>query len=130
VILVDTSVWIDLLGRRPRWRPGEDTLAQMAVCPPILQEVLQGVRAPAAVERLTRELRALPCVGDPLVLEAFLEAGEIYRAGRGRGLTIRSSVDCLIASIALRERLPVFHYDRDFDAIAKFTGLRVVHALG
>ena len=129
MILVDTSVWVDLLGRRPRWRPSQDALAQMAVCHPILQEILQGVREPAAVARLTRDLLALPCVGDPLEREVFLEAAEIYRAGRNRGLTIRSSADCLIAAIALRARMPIFHRDRDFDAIAKFTELRVLHQL-
>ncbi len=38
--------------------------------------------------------------------------------------TIRSSTDCLIAAIAIRNGVPVWHRDRDYDVIAKFTALR------
>jgi predicted nucleic acid-binding protein len=50
----------------------------------------------------------------------------MYRSGRRRGLTIRSSADCLIAAIAIENRVPVWHKDRDFAAIATFTDLAVV----
>jgi predicted nucleic acid-binding protein len=40
------------------------------------------------------------------------------------GVTIRSSVDCLIAACAIRNGLPILHSDRDFDAIARFTPLQ------
>ena len=66
---------------------------------------------------------ALPRVSDPLPLRLFLEAAEIYRQGRRKGYTIRSSVDCLIAAIAIDNRIPVWHKDRDFDLIARYTSL-------
>jgi len=54
----------------------------------------------------------------------FLEAAELFRQGRRRGYTIRSSVDCLIAAVAIHNRVPVWHQDRDFTAIARYTSLR------
>lgn len=126
MILVDTSIWVELLGRKGAARPAFDTFAQMATCPPVIQEVLQGIREPAAYARVRAGMLALPCVGAPVERETYVEAAELYRSGRRAGLTIRSSWDCLIAAIALRAQLPVWHRDRDFDAIASFTDLRVV----
>jgi predicted nucleic acid-binding protein len=48
-----------------------------------------------------------------------------FRFGRKKGYTIRSSVDCLIAAIAIRENISIWHHDRDFDVLAKFTKLQV-----
>jgi predicted nucleic acid-binding protein len=47
------------------------------------------------------------------------------RTARRAGLTVRSSVDCLIAAAALRNDLEVLHRDRDFDALSRVSGLRV-----
>ncbi len=59
-----------------------------------------------------------------LPMETFLAAAEIYRQGHRKGYTIRSSMDCLIAAIALDHKLPVWHKDRDFENIACFTSLQ------
>lgn len=64
-------------------------------------------------------------LSDPVPFELYLEAAEIYRLGRRKGITIRSSNDCLIAAIAIKNRVPVWHFDRDFDSIARFTALEV-----
>jgi len=53
-----------------------------------------------------------------------LQRSRNYRTGRALGVTIRSSVDCLIAACAIRNGLPILHSDRDFDAIARFTPLQ------
>jgi predicted nucleic acid-binding protein len=71
---------------------------------------------------------AVPVLSDPIPLELFLSAVDIYRQGRRRGLTIRSSVDCLIAAIAIENRVPVWHRDRDFAAIARYTALETFNA--
>jgi hypothetical protein len=55
----------------------------------------------------------------------FIEAAELYRSARRQGLTVRSSVDCLIAACALRHDLPVLQADRDFGLISKVAPLRV-----
>ena len=53
------------------------------------------------------------------------DAASIYRACRRIGHTVRSTNDCLIAAIAIRNDVPVLHRDRDYDVIAQITGLRV-----
>jgi len=63
-------------------------------------------------------------LSDPLPLALFRSAAEIYRLGRVKGHTIRSSIDCLIAAVAIENDVPVWHKDRDFDLIARYTGLR------
>ena len=121
MILVDTSVWIELFAGRVRARP--DDFLSMATCGPVLQEVLQGLRPGRQARQIRWQLLALPRLGDPLSVDLFLEAADLYAASRRRGIAIRSAVDCLIASIAIRCETPVWHCDRDFDRIAAFSTL-------
>jgi hypothetical protein len=69
-------------------------------------------------------LLALPVLSDPLPIALFESAAEIFRLGRAKGYTIRASTDCLIAAIAIENGVPVWHKDRDFEAIARYTSLR------
>ncbi len=121
MILVDTSVWIELLAGRVQ--ASREDLLRMATCGPIIQEVLQGLRPGRREQQIRWQLLGLPRVGDPLTLDLFLEAADLYAASRRRGIAIRSSVDCLIASIAIRHRMPVWHLDRDFGQLAAFSPL-------
>jgi predicted nucleic acid-binding protein len=100
--------------------------SSFAICGPVLQEVVQGLDESTAARDVRTAMLALPRVGDPLDLDLFLKAVEIYRSGRRRGLTIRSTVDCLIAAIAIEHNVRVWRKDRDFVAIASYTGLRVI----
>jgi hypothetical protein len=124
VILVDTSVWIELLGGRRDMR-GDDML-RFVTCGPVIQEVLQGLRESAASDAFREAFLALPRLSDPVPLDVFLDAAEIYRLGRRKGHTIRSAIDCLIAAVAIRNRTPVWHKDRDYAAIARYTSLQIV----
>src|SRR5262245_66670099 len=75
--------------------------------------------------RIARDaMLALPAVESPLGSDVVREAVGLYRTGRSRGLTIRSSTDCVIAACALRHDLEVVHRDRDFAAIARVSPLR------
>jgi predicted nucleic acid-binding protein len=125
MILVDTSIWIDLLNARLRPSVSEEQLLQFATCPPIVQEVLQGLRPSPASAAFSDALLAIPRLSDPLPLDTFLEAAEIYRHGRRKAYTIRSSTACLIAAIAIANRVPVWHRDRDFTLIARYTALEI-----
>ena len=125
MILVDTSIWIDLLARGPRGALREEDLLSFATCGPIVQEMLQGLRPGTQSDAFLAAFRALPVLSDPTPVRLFLSAGEIYRQGRRRGITIRSSVDCLIAAVAIENSVPVWHRDRDFDAISRYTQLAV-----
>jgi predicted nucleic acid-binding protein len=57
-------------------------------------------------------------------VEVVEEAVGLYRVSRRRGLTVRSSVDCLIAACAVRNDLEVLHRDRDHTALARISSLR------
>ena len=124
MILVDTSVWIELLNGKLGVRISEEQLLNFATCGPVAQEVLQGLRISPGGEAFREMFLSLPFLSDPLPLDLFLSALEIYRLGRAKGHTIRASTDCLIAAIAIKNGATVWHRDRDYDAIAKFTALR------
>jgi predicted nucleic acid-binding protein len=126
LILVDTSVWIELLNSRVSvMPPGIDPL-HFVTCGPVAQEVLQGLKESAVSRRFVAAFAAIPCLGDPLRREMFERAAAIFRSGRQRGYTIRSSADCLIAAIAIEYGIPVWHRDRDYEGIARFTELKAI----
>ena len=127
MILADTSIWIELLnGRLAKEIAVDDLLLRLVTCGPIVQEVIQGLRAGPERDSFRLAFLAIPCLSDPLPLHRFLSAAEIYAQGRRRGYTIRASADCLIAAIAIENRIPVWHRDRDFAVIAKYTDLIAV----
>jgi hypothetical protein len=126
MILVDTSIWIEMLAKRARASAPESALLQFVTCGPVVQEVLQGLRPGPASDLLRDGILAIPRVCDPVPCDLYVAAADIYRQGRRKGLTIRSSTDCLIAAIAIRSGVPVWHRDRDYDAIAAFTDLQTV----
>lgn len=125
MVLVDTSVWIEVF-RRPTRFSLEQHVAfdDVVTCLPVVQEVLQGFRDGTAFARASNGMLALPIVDSPTGADVFLQAADLYRAARRAGLTIRSGVDCLIAASALRHHLEVLHHDRDYDTIAKISTLR------
>ena len=123
MILLDTSIWVSLLRQG---RPiSEEHLLRFVTCGPVVQEVLQGLRRGRAEQAFLTAFGALRCIGDPVPLRLYQEAAEIYRDGRSKGYTIRSSADCLIAAIAIDHGVPVWHRDRDFSRIAKYTRLEI-----
>ena len=125
MVLVDTSVWIEVFRRSPRVQlEAVVDFDEIVTCLPVIQEVLQGFTAEPAFLRARESMLAFPIVETPLGRDVWLQAVDLYRSGRRLGLTIRSSVDCLIAACAIRHQLEVLHHDRDFDAIARVSPLR------
>jgi hypothetical protein len=125
VILVDTSVWIEVFrARQPLDLEAVVDFDDVATCLPIVQEVLQGFRDEAAFRRAREAMLSLPLVESPLAADVFSQAVDLYRGARRGGLTVRSSVDCLIAACAIRHDLEILHRDRDFAAIAQISTLR------
>jgi hypothetical protein len=125
VVLVDTSVWIEVF-RKPA-RISFETLIDLddvVTCLPVIQEVLQGFRDERAFAIARESMHAFTIVDDPLTRHVFDRAVELYRSARRSGVTVRSSVDCLIAASAIRHGLEVLHRDRDYDEIAKISPLR------
>jgi predicted nucleic acid-binding protein len=126
VILVDTSIWVELLAGRMASAGPEEAVLRYATCGPVVQEVLQGLRAGPPSDVFREAFLTLPLLSDPIPLDIFTSAAEICRQGRRRGITIRSSTDCLIAAIAIRHAVPVWHRDRDYPAIATYTKLETI----
>ncbi|MGH2893555.1 MAG: PIN domain-containing protein [Solirubrobacteraceae bacterium] len=58
-------------------------------------------------------------------LEDFSLAAQLYRTARGHGITVRKTVDCLIAAPCVRASAPLLHADADFDRLASCTALRI-----
>jgi predicted nucleic acid-binding protein len=125
MILVDTSVWIAVFRAKSPVRI-EDAVEfeEIVTCLPVIQEVLQGFREERAFRTARDAMLALPIVESPMEESLFLEAAELYRSARRRGLMVRSSVDCLIAACALRHDLAVMHKDRDYEQIAEISPLK------
>jgi len=125
VILVDTSVWIEVFKKhKPLDLEALISFDDIATCLPVIQEVLQGFRDERPFAIAKESMFNLPVVESPLERSVFEEAVELYRAARRRGFTVRSSVDCVVAACALRHDLIVFHRDRDYGAIAKVSALQ------
>lgn len=85
------------------------------------------VHSPATDATAPNELaqpRALPIVESPLRQDVYLEAADLYRQGRRAGVTVRSSVDCLIAACAVHHGLTVLHHERDFEALTLVSPLQ------
>jgi hypothetical protein len=125
VILVDTSVWIEVFrARRPLDLERVLDFDEVVTCLPVIQEVLQGFRDERAYRRAREAMFSLPIVESPLGEDVFSDAVDLYRNARRTGRTVRSSVDCLIAACAIRHDLEVLHRDRDYAGIAEISALR------
>ncbi len=129
MILVDTSVWIELLNAGLGSRVSEQQILQFRTCGPVAQEVLQGLREELVGNTFRQAFMSVPLLGDPVNASTFSFAAQIYRLGRRKGYTIRSSIDCLIAAIAIENDVTVWHRDRDFATISTYTALRSTQRL-
>ena len=125
MILVDTSIWIEFFKKKSQTIIPIDLIPNLAVCPPVVQEVLQGIKDDATYLRIQRSLLSFRIAGATMDISYYQEAANIYRSARRRGITIRSSVDCLIAAIALRDKFQIWHQHRDFEEISRFTELKL-----
>lgn len=125
MILVDTSVWIEFFrARSPLDLEAVADFDEIVTCLPVIQEVLQGFANERAFRTARDSMLALPRVESPVSEAVVLEAVDLHRTARRVGLTVRSSVDCLIAACALRHDLEVMHRDRDYGALAEVAPLR------
>jgi predicted nucleic acid-binding protein len=128
VIVVDTSVWIDVLNARdtPQARRCIELLedgAPVALTDVIFTEVLQGFRSEREAERVEEYLRLFPVLRLES-LDDFALAARLYRQARRAGLTVRKTLDCLIAAPCVRRGVPILHADEDFDRLASCTSLK------
>jgi predicted nucleic acid-binding protein len=129
MMVLDSSVLIDYL--RGETTPGAERLAQIeeeqtpfAVPLVCFQEILQGARDEKEWNLLEEYLgtQRLLAPSDPR--KVHREAARIFFDARRRGLTIRSTVDCLIAALVLEAGAILLHDDSDFESIARIRPLK------
>jgi predicted nucleic acid-binding protein len=124
VILVDSSVWIDFFSANPG--PAGRELARMvedgesfALAGVVVTEILQGLtRDPEEIERFLAQWDLI----EPRGFQTYREAATIFRTGRAQGISL-TTIDVLVAAIALENGASVFTLDKDFSRISRFTGL-------
>ncbi len=127
MILVDSSVWIDFL-KSNRGRAGNElerlirSGAPLVLAGVIVTEVLQGLKRDVA--KVARLLAGWPLI-EPGGFATYAVAAGIFRQARQRGLTL-STVDALLASLAIEYQAALFTLDKDFERLA-FSGLRLHH---
>jgi predicted nucleic acid-binding protein len=93
----------------------------------IFQEVLQGAASEKEYLTLKRYLETQRFYHLNDSIESFAKAAKIYLDCRKKGITIRSTIDCLIAQTALENDLFLLHEDNDFDLMAKVIPLKFFH---
>ena len=130
MIFIDSSVWIDYFNGRPFRQVqlldellGRETLVIGDI---VLAEVLQGFRSDGHY-RIARELLTSLAIRNVLDTEIALQSARNFRRLRKRGITVRKTIDSIIATYCMVNRLFLLHSDRDFDPFEKYLGLRVVH---
>lgn len=125
--IVDSSVWIDYFNGVHT--PTTDRLdlalgrQELGIGDLILCEVLQGFRQDREFERAQRALLTFPVFtlgGATLAVQSARN----YRLLRQRGITIRKTVDCLIATFVIENDYTLLYQDRDFDPFVIHLGLQ------
>ncbi len=129
MILVDTSIWIDFFHHNSEKAyviklKEMMSYEEIAICDVILMEILQGIRDEKQHQLIKDYLLYLPCL--EINQTTYLTAAQIYRDLRIRGITIRKSIDCIIAAVALQHQCELLHNDRDFEMIAKHFPLQLI----
>lgn len=129
MVIVDATVWIDYLRGEENletlWLERHLTQQPIGLTDLTLCEVLQGVRGSEFSYICDDLLRFhLFSTGG---LELAIAAARNYVSLRERGLTVRKTIDCIVATFCLVAGHELLHRDRDFDAFERVLGLRVIH---
>jgi predicted nucleic acid-binding protein len=122
MILVDTSVLIDFL--KDIKNPATDKFTEIidlnipfGITSHIYQELLQGASSQKDFDVLKKYLDTFTFFSPLDKKDSYAQAANIYFHCRKKGITVRSSVDCIIAQIVLEQDLKLLHNDKDFENI-------------
>jgi len=129
MVIVDTSVLVDFLGGfstpQTDWLGQQGSYRNVAITSLVLTEVLQGVREDNRLDAVFRVLSRF-AIFETGSRELAVQSALNYRTLRGLGVTIRSTIDCLIATFCIEEGHTLLHRDSDFDHFEEYLGLLVV----
>ncbi|MCH9644829.1 MAG: PIN domain nuclease [Gammaproteobacteria bacterium] len=122
--LIDTSVWIDFLKQKKThqvkyFQKILDEGMHFGLTSIIYQEVLQGAATSHDFNMLDKFLSTQKVYKPKHPIESYRLAGKIYFDCRKKGYTIRSTIDCLIAQIAIENNTTLLHNDNDYTYIQK-----------
>jgi len=125
-MIVDTTVWADYFNgvESPHTDRLDRALAEeedVAILPLIIAEVLQGFRTEAGFLKARDLLLGLPVLVPSL--ECHVEAARLFRRLRGKGITVRGTIDCIIAQTCMEHDAELLSPDVDFRRIAENTRL-------
>jgi len=131
MILVDTSVLIDFLkgNQNPQTKKLRQIISNnipFGITSLIMQEVLQGVKDESEFNKVEKYLTSLEFYHPKDQINSFTAAAKIYFDLRRKGVTIRSTIDCLIVQIALENNLALLHNDNDYKKIITFVHVNTV----
>ena len=130
MVIVDSSVWIDFLNQREtpqtHWLSASSSLGNVGLNTLVLAEVLQGIRHDSRFRRAEQFFRTMPVVDSYDYLLA-VRAADNFRTLRGLGVTIRSTIDCLIATFCIEAGHQLLHCDGDYDFFERHLNLTVLH---
>ena len=125
-VLVDTSALVEFLndGNQAVANEVDRVLsAHMTTCDAVVMELTAGARSESDLQ----SIKSLLAMGhnESVTSVDFEIAATVYRTARRSGVTVRSMLDCVIAAVAVRLGIPILHNDRDFDALASCTEVRI-----
>ncbi|MCP5062052.1 MAG: PIN domain nuclease [Ignavibacteriae bacterium] len=130
MILVDTSVLIDFFKGKDTYSTKKltdiiDQNIPFGICSLVYLELLQGAKNEKEFEFLNEYLSTQIFYNLNDIKKSYLEASKIKLKCSKKGITIRSTIDLLIAQIAIENNLFLLHNDKDFNNIAKVVGLKL-----
>jgi hypothetical protein len=130
MVIVDTTVWIDYLRgiKNPQttWLDQQMTSQRLGLTDLILCEVLQGIRESTLFSQIRDELLRRFHLFDTGGKELAIAAAQNYRTLRESGYTVRTTIDCVIATFCMQAGYALLHRDHDFDVFENVLGLKVV----
>lgn len=129
-MIVDTSVWIDFFNNQPslqavRLKKAIEENESIVLPGIVLTEILLGFSSDKQAKKVSALLEAFDMPAE-LSVSDYQQAASIYRKCRQKGKTIRSTIDCLIATLCLRDDKPLLSKDRDFENIALCFPLKLI----
>jgi predicted nucleic acid-binding protein len=131
LILVDSSVWIDYFRAEntPQVALLDELLGrnELAVGDLILAEILQGVRSDSDFRKVRKTLESFTLI-ELAGIEIAIKAAQNFRTLRKMGITVRKTIDSIIATRCIEDGLTLLHSDKDFLPFSQHLGLRVAYA--
>ena len=129
MVLIDSTVWIDFFNGIKNQQTDsmsdllENNLIYLADI--VILEVLQGIRD----DKLFEEIKIL--FGNCIILnvlntEYAIKSANNFRYLRKKGITIRKSIDCLIATYCIENSIKLLHIDKDFQPFVEYLGLKII----